>query len=55
MIRLLGDMRRITCIVPIHDFDQVVYKIVLSILINNVMKGNFRFIGLNFFKEMLNG
>jgi hypothetical protein len=28
MIRLLGMMRHIIFIVPIHDFDQVVYKIV---------------------------
>jgi hypothetical protein len=48
MIRLLGDMRSYNyVIVPIHDFDQVVYKFVLSISISNVTKVISRFIGHN--------
>ena len=52
MIRLLGDMRSYTyVIVPIHDFDQVVYKIRAIDFDQQCYEGNFKVYRPQFFKE----
>jgi hypothetical protein len=52
MIRLLGDMRAYNyVIVPIHDFDQVVYKIRPIDFDQQCYEGNFKVYRPQFFKE----
>jgi hypothetical protein len=52
MIRLLGDMRAYNyVIVPIHDFDQVVYKIRAIDFDQQCYEGNFKVYRPQFFKE----
>ena len=52
MIRLLGDMRSYNyVIVPIHDFDQVVYKIRAIDFDQQCYEGNFKVYRPQFFKE----
>ncbi|GIZ09845.1 hypothetical protein [Flavobacterium sp. UMI-01] len=52
MIRLLGDMRAYNYVVlPIHDFDQVVYKIRPIDFDQQCYEGNFRIYRAQFFKE----
>ena len=52
MIRLLGDMRAYNyVIVPIHDFDQVVYKIRPIDFDQQCYEGNFKIYRPQFFKE----
>ena len=52
MIRLLGDMRAYNyVIVPIHDFDQVVYKIRPIDFDQQCYEGNFKVYKPQFFKE----
>lgn len=52
MIRLLGDMRAYNyVIVPIHDFDQVVYKIRAIDFDQQCYEGNFKIYRPQFFKE----
>jgi len=52
MIRLLGDMRAYNyVIVPIHDFDQVVYKIRPIDFDQQCFEGNFKVYRPQFFKE----
>lgn len=52
MIRLLGDMRSYNyVIVPIHDFDQVVYKIRAIDFDQQSYEGNFKIYRPQFFKE----
>ncbi len=52
MIRLLGDMRSYNyVIVPIHDFDQVVYKIRPIDFDQQSYEGNFKVYRPQFFKE----
>lgn len=52
MIRLLGDMRSYNyVIVPIHDFDQVVYKIRPIDFDQQCYEGNFKIYRPQFFKE----
>lgn len=52
MIRLLGDMRSYNyVIVPIHDFDQVVYKIRAIDFDQQSYEGNFKVYRPQFFKE----
>nr|WP_315198867.1 hypothetical protein [uncultured Flavobacterium sp.] len=52
MIRLLGDMRSYNYVViPIHDFDQVVYKIRPIDFDQQCFEGNFKVYRPQFFKE----
>lgn len=52
MIRLLGDMRSYNyVIVPIHDFDQVVYRIRAIDFDQQCFEGNFKVYRPQFFKE----
>jgi hypothetical protein len=52
MIRLLGDMRAYNYVViPIHDFDQVVYKIRAIDFDQQCYEGNFKVYRPQFFKE----
>lgn len=52
MIRLLGDMRSYNyVIVPIHDFDQVVYRIRAIDFDQQCYEGNFKVYRPQFFKE----
>jgi hypothetical protein len=52
MIRLLGDMRAYNyVIVPIHDFDQVVYRIRAIDFDQQCYEGNFKVYRPQFFKE----
>ena len=52
MIRLLGDMRAYNYVVlPIHDFDQVVYKIRPIDFDQQCYEGNFKIYRPQFFKE----
>lgn len=52
MIRLLGDMRAYNyVIIPIHDFDQVVYKIRPIDFDQQCYEGNFKIYRPQFFKE----
>jgi hypothetical protein len=52
MIRLLGDMRSYNYVViPIHDFDQVVYKIRAIDFDQQCYEGNFKVYRPQFFKE----
>jgi hypothetical protein len=52
MIRLLGDMRSYNyVIIPIHDFDQVVYKIRAIDFDQQCFEGNFKVYRPQFFKE----
>jgi hypothetical protein len=52
MIRLLGDMRSYNyVIVPIHDFDQVVYRIRPIDFDQQCYEGNFKIYRPQFFKE----
>jgi len=52
MIRLLGDMRSYNYVViPIHDFDQVVYKIRPIDFDQQCYEGNFKVYRPQFFKE----
>ena len=52
MIRLLGDMRAYNyVIVPIHDFDQVVYRIRPIDFDQQCYEGNFKIYRPQFFKE----
>ncbi len=52
MIRLLGDMRSYNyVIIPIHDFDQVVYKIRAIDFDQQCYEGNFKVYRPQFFKE----
>lgn len=52
MIRLLGDMRAYNyVIIPIHDFDQVVYKIRAIDFDQQCYEGNFKIYRPQFFKE----
>ena len=52
MIRLLGDMRSYNyVVVPIHDFDQVVYKIRAIDFDQQSFEGNFSVYRPQFFKE----
>ena len=52
MIRLLGDMRSYNyVIVPVHDFDQVVYKIRAIDFDQQSFEGKFRVYSPQFFKE----
>ena len=52
MIRLLGDMRAYNyVIIPIHDFDQVVYKIRPIDFDQQCYEGNFKVYRPQFFKE----
>lgn len=52
MIRLLGDMRAYNfVVVPIHDFDQVVYKIRPIDFDQQCFEGNFKWYRPQFFKE----
>lgn len=52
MIRLLGDMRAYNyVIVPIHDFDQVVYRIRAIDFDQQCFEGNFKVYRPQFFKE----
>ena len=52
MIRLLGDMRAYNyVIIPIHDFDQVVYRIRAIDFDQQCYEGNFKVYRPQFFKE----
>ncbi|MBP2282589.1 molybdopterin/thiamine biosynthesis adenylyltransferase [Flavobacterium sp. CG_23.5] len=52
MIRLLGDMRSYNyVIIPIHDFDQVVYRIRAIDFDQQCFEGNFKVYRPQFFKE----
>ncbi len=52
MIRLLGDMRAYNyVIIPIHDFDQVVYRIRPIDFDQQCYEGNFKIYRPQFFKE----
>jgi hypothetical protein len=52
MIRLLGDMRSYNYVViPIHDFDQVVYRIRAIDFDQQCFEGNFKVYRPQFFKE----
>ena len=52
MIRLLGDMRAYNYVViPIHDFDQVVYRIRAIDFDQQCYEGNFKVYRPEFFKE----
>ena len=54
MIRLLGDMRSYNyVIVPVHDFDQVIYKIRAIDFDQQSFEGNFKVYSPQFFKENL--